>query len=383
LIQYICGTSAVFLNNPAMQVKEIIDAIEAFAPPMYQESYDNSGLQLGNPSDEVTGVLISLDVTEEIVEDAISRGCNMVVVHHPLLFSGLKRISGRTYIERIVRMAIKNDITIYAAHTNLDNVAAGVNAMFAEKLGLINTRILAPKPGILSKLYTYVPAKDADAVRDALFQAGAGHISRYSECSFNTPGIGSFRGAPGTNPTIGTAGGPRETVEEIKIEVLVAKHAEANVLRALRASHPYEEVAYELIPLPGQTTEIGAGMLGELAAPMSETDMLALIKDRMKTGCIRHTALSGKQITKVAICGGSGSFLLNDAIRAGADIFVTGDYKYHQFFDAEGKIIIADIGHYESEQFTSEIFQAILTKKFPNFAFLLSNLSTNPVKYFC
>ncbi|MBX2904972.1 MAG: Nif3-like dinuclear metal center hexameric protein [Taibaiella sp.] len=365
-----------------MTVKDIAATIEAFAPPAYQESYDNCGIQVGNPADEVTGVLITLDVTEAIVDEAIERGCNMIVAHHPLIFSGLKKIMGRTYVERVVRMAIKNDITIYAAHTNLDNVHNGVNAKIAEKLGLINTRVLAPKGDLLSKLFTYVPLADADKVRDALFAAGAGQISNYSECSFNMRGTGTFRPGENTNPTIGQTSGPRENVEEVKIEVLVNRHEQGRILAALRASHPYEEVAYEFVPLSNLATNVGSGMVGELPQPMKPEEMLAHIKASMKAECIRHTAPGIKRIEKVALCGGSGSFLLRDAIAAGADIFITADYKYHQFFDAEGKIIIADIGHYESEQFTSEIFADILRKKYPNFAVLLSNLSTNPVKYF-
>ena len=366
-----------------MLVKDIIEVIEGYAPPMYQESYDNCGLQVGNVIDEVTGVLISLDVTEAILEEAISRNCNMIVSHHPLIFSGLKKISGRTYVERVVRKAIKNDISIYAAHTNLDNMYAGVNGKIAEKLGLKDIQILVPKTNTLSKLYTYAPLSAADMVRDALFAAGAGHISKYRECSFNMTGTGTFRPGIDAYPAIGKADGAREWVEEVKIEVIVEKHNEGAVLRSLFANHPYEEVAYELIPLPNPNQEIGAGMTGILPTPMPENEFLAFLKRQMKTDCIRHTELSGKDIKKVAVCGGSGSFLLNDAIRAKADIFITGDFKYHQFFDAEGKIIIADIGHYESEQFTSEIFEATLKKKFPNFAILLSNLSTTPVKYFC
>jgi dinuclear metal center YbgI/SA1388 family protein len=364
-------------------VKDIAAAIEAFAPLALQEGYDNCGIQVGSPTDPVTGILISLDVTEEVVAEAIARGCNMIVAHHPLIFSGLKIITGRTFVESVVRMAIKNDICIYAAHTNLDNVRQGVNAKIAEKLGLVSTHILAPKSNILAKLYTYAPVDAAHQVRDALFAAGAGHISQYSECSFNTTGTGTFRAAPGANPAIGSAGGPREYVEEVKIEVLFQRHQEAALLQALRAAHPYEEVAWEIIPLPNSASEVGSGMVGNFRKPMDEQNALAHIKKHMQTDCIRHTALSGRPVSRVALCGGSGSFLLADAIRAGADIFITADYKYHQFFDAEGKIIIADIGHYESEQYTSEIFEAILKKKFPNFAILLSNLSTNPVKYFC
>ena len=306
----------------------------------------------------------------------------MVVCHHPVIFSGLKRITGRNYVERIVHKAIKNDIIIYAAHTNLDNMYTGVNAKIAEKLGLTNIKILAPKTDTLSKLYTYAPMEAAPKVLEALFAAGAGHVGKYSECSFNAPGTGTFRAAESANPAIGVAGGKREWVDEVKIEVLVERHQQAAVLRALFSTHPYEEVAYELIPLPNANQHIGAGMVGTLPQPMDETAFLSSLKQQMKAGIIRHTELSGKKIQKVAICGGSGSFLLNDAICAGADVFVTADYKYHQFFDAEGKIIIADIGHYESEQYTGEIFEAILKEKFPTFAVLLSNSSTNPVKYF-
>lgn len=365
-----------------MLVNDIIQTIEEIAPPSYQESYDNCGLQVGNPISKVTGVLICLDVTEEVVDEAIARGCNMIVAHHPLIFSGLKRISGRNYVERVVIKAIKNDISIFAAHTSLDNMSDGVNAAIAARLGLVNTSVLAPKPSTLSKLYTYAPTNVADQVRDALFAAGAGHISNYLECSFNTSGTGTFRPGDDSNPTIGTPGGERETLEEVKIEVLVPKHAEGKVLRALFTNHTYEEVAYELIPLSNTNHQIGAGMIGHLPSPMPEGDFLPFLKESMKTDCIRHTSLLGKKVEKVAICGGSGSFLLRDAINAGADVFITGDFKYHQFFDAENKIVITDIGHYESEQFTSGIFETILKKKFPTFAILLSNINTNPVKYY-
>lgn len=365
-----------------MLVKDIIKVIDTYAPPTYQESYDNCGLQVGDMMQEVTGVLISLDVTEPIVEEAIQRGCNMIVAHHPLIFSGLKSISGRTYVERVVQMAIKNDISIFAAHTNLDNMLRGVNGKIAEKLGLVNTTILAPKGGILTKLFTYAPADAADKVRNAMFAAGAGEIGKYRECSFNTTGLGSFRAAEDAHPAIGDAGGPREEIEEIKIEVLVERHAERAVLQALRMAHPYEEVAYELVPLSNANQYIGAGMVGNLPQPMDEEVFLGFVKERMKTDCIRHTALSGKPIERVALCGGSGSFLLRDAIRENADVFITGDFKYHQFFDAEQKIVIADIGHYESEQYTIEIFWDIIRENFPKFAVLLSNLNTNPVKYY-
>ncbi len=365
-----------------MLVKDIIQAIETYAPPVYQEGYDNSGLQIGNIDDEVTGVLISLDVTEAILEEAMQRDANMIVVHHPLLFSGLKQISGRNYIERIVRMAIKNDLNIYACHTNLDNVHNGVNAKIAEKLGLQNTSILSQMGNSLFKLYTYAPVDVADKVRDAMFAAGAGTIGEYSECSFNTNGTGTFRPGQNTKPVIGEAGGAREQVKEVKIEVLVDKAQKQKVIKALVETHPYEEVAYELVQLHNANQELGAGMIGDLPQPMDEQAFMHHIKTNMKVPCIRHTLFLGKVVRKIAICGGSGSFLLKDAIRLGADAFITADFKYHQFFDADGKILIADIGHYESEQFTGEIFRDIINKKFPNFATLLSSLSTNPVNYY-
>lgn len=365
-----------------MQVQDIIQAIEIYAPPAYQEGYDNSGLQVGNRHDEVKAVLISLDVTEAVLDEAMQRGANMIVAHHPLLFSGLKQISSRNYIERIVIKAIKNDISIYACHTNLDNVRNGVNAKICEKLGLQNTSILAPMADSLYKLYTYVPVEAAAAVRDAMFAAGAGEIGRYNECSFNTPGTGTFRPGEGTNPAIGQSCGPREEVNEVKIEVLVDKARRSQVLKALFLAHPYEEVAYEMIAINNSNQDLGAGMVGELPEAVDEAVFMQHIKSNMKADCIRHTTLKGKKVKKVAVCGGSGSFLLRDAISAGADFFITADFKYHQFFDAEGRIVIADIGHYESEQFTSEIFMDIINRKFPNFATLLSNLSTNPVNYF-
>lgn len=366
-----------------MKVKEVINALEKLAPLAYQESYDNCGLQIGNAEMDLTGVLVSLDVTETIVEEAINRNCNMIVAHHPLLFSGLKSISGKNYIERIVLKAIKNDIAIYAIHTNLDNMLHGVNAKISAKLGLENVRILAPAANTLMKLFTYVPLKNADTVKEALFAAGAGNIGNYSECSFSINGTGTFKPGEHSNPSIGQTGGAREDVEEMKLEVLIPADKKSSVLTALFAAHPYEEVAYELIALHNTNQDIGAGMIGALQEPMQPTDFLKMVMEQMKTDCIRHTVLPEKPIQTVAVCGGSGSFLLKNAMAAKADVLVTADFKYHQFFDADGKILICDIGHYESEQFTVELIVDILNEKFPNFAILFTNLSTNPIKYFC
>lgn len=365
-----------------MRASEIISVIESFAPAVYQESYDNSGLQVGDPGMEVTGVLLSLDITEAVIDEAVQRGCNMIVAHHPIIFSGLKRLSGRSYVERTVMKALREDVILYAAHTNLDNARAGVNAMIAEKLGLQQTSILSMMTTTLRKLYTFAPLDAADKVRDALFAAGAGDIGKYRECSFNTPGTGTFKPDADADPAIGQAGGPREHVEEVKIEVLVQQHKEARILKALFDAHPYEEVAFEFIHLHNANQELGAGAIGTLPEPMEGQDFLKLLKRQMNTECIRHTALPDRPIHKVALCGGAGSFLLKQAVASGADAFVTADYKYHQFFDAEGRILIADIGHWESEQFTPQLLQRILGEKMPNFALLLSETKTNPVNYF-
>lgn len=365
-----------------MQIKEIIRAIETFAPPSYQESYDNSGTQVGTTDIACSGVLLTLDITEKVILEAKEKGCNLVIAHHPLIFSGIKKISGRNAIERCIILAIQNNITLYAAHTNLDNMRKGVNDKIAEKLGLKERSILSPMPGSLYKLYTYVPETHIEQVRQALFDAGAGAIGNYEHCSFNTPGTGTFKGNEQAQPFIGQAGGAMESVAEIRLEVIVPQHLKGSILNTLKANHPYEEVAYELISLVNHNQDLGAGMIGSFEQALPVAEALALISAQLKAPVIRHTTLVKDRIKTIALCGGSGSFLLNQAKAARADLFLTADYKYHQFFEAEDQIIIADIGHYESEQFTVEIFNEIINKKFPNFAVYLSQTKTNPINYY-
>ncbi len=363
-----------------MKIADIIQTIEEFAPISYQESYDNSGLLIGDKMAECTGVLICLDAVEAIIDEAIRKKFNLVVAHHPIIFSGLKKITGKNYIERTIIKAIKHDIAIYACHTNLDNIQQGVNQVIADKLGLINRRILSPKNGILKKLYTYTPTSFTATVLNGLFAAGAGNIGNYSECSFRVAGNGTFKGNELSNPVIGTKN-KRHTEKEDKIEVIFPDYLERTILTTLREIHPYEEIAYEILTLDNIHQEVGSGLLGELAKPMDESKFLDFVKRKMKTDCIRHTALTGRKIRKVALCGGSGSFLLPNAIAQQADIFITGDFKYHQFFDADNQLIIADIGHYESEQFTSQLFNKIISEKFPTFAVQISAINTNPINY--
>ncbi|HAQ18776.1 MAG TPA: Nif3-like dinuclear metal center hexameric protein [Prolixibacteraceae bacterium] len=364
-----------------MQLKEITHFIESIAPLAFQESYDNAGLIIGNPDDEISGILITLDITEEILDEAISRKLNLIVAHHPIIFDGIKKLNGKNYIERCVAKAIKNDIAIYAAHTNLDSVFGGVNSKICEKLGLRNCRILSPTPNFLKKLVTFVPNADAEKVRKALFDAGAGHIGNYGSCSFNQVGQGSFRGNEQTNPYVGEKN-QLHFEEETRIETIFPKHIQSRVIQSLLAAHPYEEVAYDIYPLDNEYNQSGTGMIGELESPVDELEFLGKLKETFRCQVIKHTQLLGKPIRKIAVCGGSGSAYLDRAIAQKADLYISGDFKYHQFFDAEQQIIIADIGHYESEQFTKEVFYELLTKKFPKFAVHLSDLSTNPVKYF-
>jgi dinuclear metal center YbgI/SA1388 family protein len=364
-----------------MQVREITSHIESFAPLSYQESYDNAGLQTGHPDEEVKGVLICIDITDDVIEEAFRLGANLIISHHPLIFGNLKKLTGSNYTERLVIKAIRQNLSIYAAHTNLDAVHSGVNHKIGEKLGLKNTGILAPATDHLRKLVFFVPPDHADKVRVEIFKAGAGHIGAYDMCSFSTPGEGTFRGSEESYPFVGKKG-VLHTEQELRMETIFPKERENRIIQALIRSHPYEEVAYDIYPLTNKYDRVGSGAVGELEKPLDEESFLRLLKDSFNTPLIRHTGLLDKKIKRVALCGGSGSFLLPSAIASHADAFVSGDFKYHQFFDADRRILVADIGHYESEQFTKEIFYELLTNKFTKFAVHLSEVNTNPVNYF-
>jgi len=360
---------------------EAIQVLEQAAPLSYQEGYDNAGLLTGNSNWNCTGILCTLDATEQVIMEAKERRCNLVVAHHPIIFGGLKKITGRNYVEKSVISAIKHDIVIYAIHTNLDNVLHGVNNRIAARLGLVSRRILAPKDRQLMKLCSFVPLAQADELRTALFEAGAGHIGRYSDCSFNVEGTGTFKGGAGTNPFAGNPG-ELHREKEVKLEVIFPAHLQSRLVAALLKSHPYEEVAYDIIPLANEHPEVGSGLIGELPEPVTEEGFLHILKNAFELSIVRHTPLLGKKIQKVALCGGAGSFLTGRALAAGADVYVTADVKYHEFFDANDRLVIADIGHWESEQYTSELLVELLQAKFPTFAVLKSAINTNPVRYF-
>ncbi len=364
-----------------MKIEEVIGHLESVAPPSFQENYDNAGLLTGSANWECTGILCVLDSTEEVIEEAIQKKCNLVVAHHPIIFGGLKKINGKNYVERTVIKAIKNDIAIYAIHTNLDNVIDGVNGRMADKLGLINRTILAPKAGILKKLTTFVPIAFTEKLRQAIFNAGGGHIGNYSECSFGVVGTGTYKAGELTNPFAGEQNQLHQE-PETRIEVLIPAHLETSIVRAMKEAHPYEEVAYDIIPLSNDHPQVGSGLLGILPQPVPEKEFLAGLKKEFGLELVRYTALRGKPVQKIALCGGAGSFLISKALAAGVDAFVTADMKYHEFFDADGRLLICDIGHYESEQFTINLLTDILQQKFPTFAVLKSDTKTNPVYYY-
>lgn len=364
-----------------MKIQDITSLLEKTAPLSLQESYDNAGLIVGNPSDECTGVMISLDATEAVIKEAKEKKCNLLISHHPIVFKGLKKINGKNYVERALVSAIKNDVALYAAHTNLDNVIEGVSGKMGSLLGLTNCRVLAPASDTLQKLSVYVPLSHQEAVMEALFAAGAGHIGNYSECSFILEGKGTFKGNEASNPVIGIRG-QRHTEPECKIEVVLPVFLKNDILRAMKQAHPYEEVAYYLYNIDNQYQNIGSGLVGDLPKSVSEAEFLETLSQVFKIPAIRHSPLVGKPVKKVALCGGAGSFLIPSAVSVGADIFITGDLKYHEFFDADNRLVLADIGHFESEQYTIDLIFDLIKQNFPTFAVLKSTVNTNPVHYF-
>lgn len=364
-----------------MKVQEVCQIIEDFAPPAYQESYDNSGLLVGERDMVVNGVLLTLDLTEQVLDEAIAKGANMIIMHHPIIFSGLKKLRGDTLSERCVIKAIRNEIALYAAHTNMDAMQQGVNAAFVKKLKLQDPRILAPRKQSLLKLVSFIPESHLEPVRSALFEAGAGGIGNYDCCSFSHKGIGSFRAGKLAKPFVGQHG-EMHYEAEIRLEVVFAKYKQGAVLAALKRTHPYEEVAYDLFALENEHPYVGAGIIGSLSEEIHAFDFLALLKQAFSVEVIKHSADKGKKIKKVAVCGGSGNFLIGDALREGADILVSSEFKYHDFIDIDGQMMLADIGHFEGEQFTCDLFVELLTKKITKFACSIAEACVNPVNYY-
>jgi dinuclear metal center YbgI/SA1388 family protein len=364
-----------------MKIKDLISELNKIIPFALQEDYDNSGLLIGNPDSNISKGIICVDVTEDVINEAISEKCDVIISHHPLIFKGLKKITGINYTERIIVKAIKNDIAIIAVHTNVDNYFSGVNYKLAQKIGLKDLQILLPKNDILKKLIVFCPINHADNVKNAIFGAGAGIIGNYDSCSFTIEGKGSFRPLDGTNPFIGKTN-KLHIEEEVRIETIIPSYLQTNIINKMIEAHPYEEVAYDIIPLCNEHSMVGAGMIGNLENVLSEHDFMDLIKSTLNMPMLKHSRLSNKMISKVALCGGSGSFLLENAIKINADAFITADIKYNLFFEAENNLLLIDAGHFETEQFTSEVLFDIVSKKFTNFALQISKKQYNSVHYY-
>lgn len=363
-----------------MRIRELLQTIEQIAPLPLQESFDNSGVQVGDTNQEAKGVLVCIDVTENVILEAVNLNCNLVVSHHPIAFRSFKSLTGKTYVERSMILAIKHDIVLYAAHTNLDNALQGINSHLAEMLNLQNVRILSPQKNNLLKLATFAPTTYAEAIRNALFNAGAGHIGNYDSCSYNLEGKGTFRAGKGTHPFCGNIG-EIHTEQEVRIETILPAFRQKEVLRALMAVHPYEEPAYDLYPLANDWSGAGSGVVGTLPEEMDEEEFLYLLKDTFRLTTLQHSPFRGTPVRDVAICGGSGAFLIPKAMAYGADVFITGEAKYNDFYDVEDKLLLATIGHYESEVCSKEIFFDVLSKKYPTFAIHKSGFDINPVNY--
>jgi len=363
-----------------MKLRGIVDFFEEMAPTRLQENYDNAGLIIGNFDDEISKALISVDVTDEVIDEALAKGCQLIISHHPLVFKALKKFSGKSLTEKLVVRAIKNDLAIYAIHTNLDNIMSGVNSILADKLGIKNTYILSPSNSKLNKVVCFCPTEYAEKVKKAMFDAGAGNIGNYDSCSFNVEGKGSFRGLEGSKPFVGNKGEVHYE-DEVRIESIIADFKTPKLIKEMIAAHPYEEVAYDIYQLENKSTLTGAGMIGELEEEIPINDFLEFVKKKLNAQHIRHNKLIDRKVKKVAICGGSGSFLINSASAQKADVYITGDIKYHEFFEHQGEMTIVDAGHFETEQFTKELIHSFLNEKFPNFAVQISETRTNPVLF--
>ena len=376
----VSSQTEIFLHQILVRIKDIANALEMFAPLPLQDGFDNAGLQIGLTEAEVAGVLLCLDVTEAVVDEAVASGCNLIVSHHPLIFSPLKRITGSNYIERCVIKALANGIAIYSAHTNIDNAPGGVNYRIAEKLGLQNVRILVPKEDALLKLAVYVPTSAADAVRSALFAAGCGNIGNYDSCSYNVDGFGTFKANEGCNPFCGEVG-ELHREQEVRIETVLPAYLKNKVIAALLKAHPYEEPAFDIYPLKNSWGSVGSGVIGELPAECDEVEFLQCVKEKFGVGSVRYTPLLGKGVKRVALCGGAGGSFAGAAMAAGADVYITGEARYHDLFNYTGKMVMAVIGHYESEQYTMDIFREIIEKACPGVKVQATAVNTNPVNY--
>ena len=364
-----------------MTISEFIRQLSTKIRFSYAEDFDNVGLLCGRPEQELRGVLVCHDALESVVQEAIEKGCNCIVAFHPIIFSGLKSITGKSYVERAVMLALENKIAIIAVHTAWDNDFYGVNHGIAKALGLRHLQVLIPKKDALSQLRFFVPVEAAEQVRSAIFATGAGTIGQYADCSFNIHGTGTFLPLEKASPAYGEVG-TWEQVSEMEVQILVENWQLPAAIQAMKDAHPYEEVAYYVTSLRNENHHAGLGQFGLLDEEMSAQEFLSECRAVFDVPVIRTSSHFTGRIRKVAVLGGSGASGISAAKKLGCDAYVSSDFKYHDFFQGDENFLLADVGHFESERFVSQQLADVISNILPTFAVLKSETKTNPVNYF-
>ncbi len=358
-------------------IGDLSSALESVAPSLYAESYDNVGLLVGRSEWKCEKVLVALDITEAVVQEAIEKGVQAIVAHHPVIFGGIQRLTGEDTAQRAIELAIKHSIALLACHTNLDAIEGGVSYRMAQAISLVNVRTLQPRSGLLWNLIVYVPAESAETLLEALWEAGAGKMGAYDECAFRSHGLGSFRPKEGAHPHNGVIG-ERAFADEIRLELLVPEGARKKVHQCMMEHHPYEEIAHSWLKHDGVHHSVGFGAIGQWDA-CDWPEAVRRIKTAFGVASFRHTMPIASDYRTVAVCGGAGADLLAQAKSQQAELFITSDITYHRYFGADDRLVFIDIGHWESEQHAMELLIDIVREKFPNFAVLKSETNTNPM----
>lgn len=369
-----------------MIVKELIKYLEDWAPPGAAWEKDNVGLLVGSGDEKIENIFLSLELTGEVLEQALKKNCNFIFTHHPLIFNPVKNLDvNKNPNSKLIYKLIKNDINLFSAHTNLDFTKDGVSFTLAKKLKLNKITFLKNEESNQFKVVVFLPETNLDEVASAMFNQGAGIIGEYNNCSFRTNGIGTFKGSANSNPFIGKKEN-FEKANEVRLEVLVDSWKLNKVINAMLKSHPYEEPAYDIYPLRNKNVNYGAGAIGELDNEMNVNEFLKHVEKSLLLSNFRFVNGNKRRIKKVAVCGGSGSELLNDAISKNADVFITADIKYHTFHDAKNKILLIDAGHYETEvvilKIVEEKIKKLIKEKKENIKVYKYSSSTNPVKFY-
>lgn len=364
-----------------MTIKEVTQFLESRFPLYLQEDFDNCGVQCGNVNNEISGAMVCFEMTEKIIDEAISKNCNLVISHHPLILKrGITKIVPSDRVGAMICKALANNMVLYSMHTNIDSGEGGGNDVFAEKLGLSDVKVMAPVKGLYRKLVVNVPAEHSEKLKEALFKIGCGQQGNYQKCSYSTLGKGQFEPNGEAKPFIGTQNN-LEKVEEERIEMIYPAYLQHAVIQAIYENHPYEEPAFDLFSLENTERKVGLGRIGELPEEMDCKEFFSYLKEKLNLEHLRYCGDEGKKIRRVAVCGGGGAGFIDTAIALNADAYVSGDFKYHDFFKSHSGTVLVDIGHYEGECFIKNIIFNLLKEKFTTFAVLSSEFENLNVKY--